>query len=89
MRSPRTAMKSSPHSLQLEEARVQQRRPNAATQKQTSKQTALEVLSNMIRKRNRRRVLRRKELSLFINDMIMYVKNPKEPTGKHQNKNRV
>ncbi|KAJ8789344.1 hypothetical protein J1605_021871 [Eschrichtius robustus] len=30
MRSPCTSTKSSPHSLQLEKARVQQRRPNAA-----------------------------------------------------------
>ena len=30
MRSPRTATKSSPCSLQLEKARAQQRRPNAA-----------------------------------------------------------
>ena len=33
MRSPRTATKSSPCSLQLEKARVQQRRPNAAKNK--------------------------------------------------------
>ena len=30
MRSPRTAMKSSPRSLQLEKTHVQQRRPNTA-----------------------------------------------------------
>ena len=30
MRSPRTTMKSSPHSLHLEKAHVQQRRHNAA-----------------------------------------------------------
>ena len=30
VRSPRTAMKSSPRSPQLEKARAQQRRPNAA-----------------------------------------------------------
>ena len=30
LRSPRTATKSSPHSPQLEKARVQQRKPNAA-----------------------------------------------------------
>ena len=29
-----TAMKSSPHSLQLEEARMQQQRPNAAKTKE-------------------------------------------------------
>ena len=33
MRSPRTAMKSSPHSLQLEKARAQQQRPNVAKNK--------------------------------------------------------
>ena len=33
MRSPHTAMKSSPRSLQLEKARAQQRRPNAAINK--------------------------------------------------------
>ena len=33
MRSPRTATKSSPHSLQLEKARIQQRRPNPAKNK--------------------------------------------------------
>ena len=33
MKSPRTAKKNSPCSLQLEEARVQQRRPNAAKKK--------------------------------------------------------
>ena len=33
MRSPRTAMKSSPRSPQLEKARAQQRRPNAARNK--------------------------------------------------------
>ena len=33
MRSPRTATKSSPHSLQLEKARAQQQRPNAAKKK--------------------------------------------------------
>ena len=39
MRNLRTALKSSPHSLQREKARVQQRRPNAAKNKQTNKQT--------------------------------------------------
>ena len=34
MRSPRTAMESSPHSPQLEKARAEQRRPNAAKTKQ-------------------------------------------------------
>ena len=33
MRSPCTATKSSPHSPQLEKARAQQRRPNAAKNK--------------------------------------------------------
>ena len=33
MRSPRTAMKSSPRSLQPEKARAQQQRPNAAKNK--------------------------------------------------------
>ena len=33
MKSPRTAMKSSPHSQQPEEAHVQQRRPNTAKNK--------------------------------------------------------
>ena len=33
MRSPRTEMKSNPHSLQLEKARTQQRRPNTAKKK--------------------------------------------------------
>ena len=33
MRSPHTAMKSSPHSPQLEKARAQQRRPNTAKNK--------------------------------------------------------
>ena len=33
MRNPRTATKSSPHSLQLEKARMQQRRPKAAKNK--------------------------------------------------------
>ena len=33
MRSPRTATKSSPCSLQLEKARAQQRKPNAAKKK--------------------------------------------------------
>ena len=33
MRSPQAATKSSPHSLQLEKARVQQWRPNAAKKK--------------------------------------------------------
>ena len=33
MRSPRTAPKSSPRSPQLEKARVQQQRPNAAKNK--------------------------------------------------------
>ena len=33
MRSPRTAVKSSPRSLQLEKARAQQQRPNAAKNK--------------------------------------------------------
>ena len=33
MRSPRTAAKSSPHSLQLEKARAKQRRPNSAKKK--------------------------------------------------------
>ena len=33
MRSPRTAMKSSPRSPQLEKARTQQRRPNTAKKK--------------------------------------------------------
>ena len=33
MRSPRTATKSSPHSPQLEKARAQQQRPNAAKNK--------------------------------------------------------
>ena len=33
MRNPRTATKSSPHSLQLEKARAQQQRPNAAKNK--------------------------------------------------------
>ena len=37
MRSPRTATKSCPHSPQLEKARAQQRRPNAAKNKQTNK----------------------------------------------------
>ena len=38
MRSLRTAMKSSPCSPQLEEARVQQRRPDAAKNKLKKKQ---------------------------------------------------
>ena len=33
MRSPRTATKSSPHSLQLEKAHAQQQRPDAAKNK--------------------------------------------------------
>ena len=33
MKSPRTSTKSSPRSLQLEKARTQQRRPNAAKNK--------------------------------------------------------
>ena len=33
MRGPRTAMKSGPRSPQLEKARVQQRRPNTAKNK--------------------------------------------------------
>ena len=33
MRGPHTAMKSSPRLLQLEKARTQQRRPNAAKEK--------------------------------------------------------
>ena len=37
MRSPHTAMKSSPHSPQLEKARAQQRRPNAAKHKEINK----------------------------------------------------
>ena len=37
MRSPRTAMKSSPCSPQLEKARTQQRRPNAAKKKKKKK----------------------------------------------------
>ena len=37
MRSPRTAMENSPHSPQLEKARAQQRRPNAAKNKQINK----------------------------------------------------
>ena len=37
VRSPRTAMKSSPCSPQLEKARAQQRTPNAAKNKQTNK----------------------------------------------------
>ena len=37
MRSPRTPTKSSPRSLQLEKARVQQRRPNAAKKKKIKK----------------------------------------------------
>ena len=37
MRSPRTAMKSSPLSPQLEKARVQQQRPNAAKKKKKIK----------------------------------------------------
>ena len=35
MRSPHTATKSSPRSLQLEEAHVQQQKPNAARNKYT------------------------------------------------------
>ena len=37
MRSPRAAVKSSPHWLQLEKAYGQQRRPNAAKNKQINK----------------------------------------------------
>ena len=39
MRSPRTAMKSSPRSLQLEKARAQQRGPNAAKNKLKKEKT--------------------------------------------------
>ena len=39
MRSPRTAMKSSPRSLQLEKACAQQRRPNTAKKTKKSKKT--------------------------------------------------
>ena len=50
MRSLRTTTKNSPHSLQLEKARVQQRRPNAAKNKtkQTNKQkTACETQNHV------------------------------------------
>ena len=38
MRSPCTTTKSSPHSLQLEKASMQQRRPNAAKNKERKKE---------------------------------------------------
>ena len=38
MRSLRTTMKSSPHSLQLEKALAQRRRPNAAIKKEGRKE---------------------------------------------------
>ena len=38
MRSPRTATKSSPRSPQLEKARAQQQRPNAAIKKERKKE---------------------------------------------------
>ena len=41
MRSPCTATKSSLYSLQLEKARVQQRRPNAAKKKKNICQVAI------------------------------------------------
>ena len=45
MRSLRTAMKCSPHSLQLEKARVQQQRPNAAKKKKKKNKTPISLVS--------------------------------------------
>ena len=47
MRSPRTAMKSSPCSLQLEKAQAQQQRPNAAKNKQINKSIKKKEVSIM------------------------------------------
>ena len=45
MRSPRTAMKSSLHSLQLEKARVQQQRPNTAKNQSIKKKFANDIFT--------------------------------------------
>jgi hypothetical protein len=43
----------------------------------TSNQNCMEVLSNVMGKRDERKV------PLFINDMIVYLKNPEESIGKY------
>ena len=45
MRSPRTAMKSSPRAPQLEKARAQLRRPNAAKKKKKNKNVIYKIIS--------------------------------------------
>ena len=53
MRSPRTAMKSRPHLLQLEKAHVQKRRPKPAKKKQTKKLYPCQLYLNKVGKKKK------------------------------------